>query len=39
MAKAIERMMQADFLDFSISILNQPHSDNVNALYEEVSCV
>ena len=36
MAKVIEQMMQADFIDFAINILNQPHSDNVKAIYEEV---
>ena len=35
MAKVIEQMMQADFIDFAINILNQPHSADVKAIYEE----
>lgn len=28
--------MATDFLDFAVAILNQPHSDEVKTLYEEV---
>lgn len=35
MAKAIERMMQADFLEYAINILNQPHVNDQQSLYEE----
>lgn len=36
MRRVIEKMMTADFLDFALAILNHPHSDDVNAMYQEV---
>ena len=36
MEKVIERIMATDFLDFAVTILNQPHSEEVKLL-EEVS--
>lgn len=35
MRRVIEKMMTADFLDFALAILNHPHSDDVNAMYQE----
>lgn len=34
MEKVIERIMATDFLDFAVTILNQPHSEEVKLLEE-----